>query len=1039
MSSVTLTEIATARDYIARVLALPEQDEHAFIGVHNTYQPKDWANKRAADPKAKLPFGAGAIASDVAAAVQQVENLKRNPTTRDIYVCMGLQRDYKVAENKRGQKYFRPDKHKSNILRLKSFFIDIDFKGGENGYDDQAQAEQALSDFCRQANLPPPNVVVHSGGGLHLYWVVTRPIVRDDWQPIATALVECTRALGLKCDTNVTGDPSRILRVPGTLNYKSKPERSVRVISWLPDDYDLSVIDNALAPYKGVVTSKVTSTPAVDVDMAAFRGVKPAITFSSTEEMTELGAGIVQGGPPIPLRQVIPECGFIKEALKTGGQDYDNYQWNLTTLLAVFTQEGEKAAHWMAKGHPEYNHEKTAELYERKVQERGRSTGWPRCSTIKNAGSKACLSCKHFSKNLYPFSFLTAPPQSTTPSGTPLSATQPAAGGLQATGVDILPHGYQRNLTGVIYRLETDGDGNTFEVNPTTAVLYDPFVTSYGQVCLHFTADTTPGVGGYAHKRITLPYRHLFPPYNEMVATLADAGVAIPDKRELGDFLVAWLEKIKGTTHHNQFAPFGWAIGPDPNSPIEGFSFNKTLYMPSGERIAGSGDLELAKQFTSRGELSEWVKAVKTITDTQRPGIDAIIASAFAGPLVYFTGEDGLYLNVYSDDSGVGKTTTMRAAQAVWGNPDTAMFGLRDTINSVQHKMGQVNNLTAYWDEIKGQKSMDQMAQMVFDLAQGKGRNRLTSQVTSREVSHWKTMLVVASNNTLAEAINELAKGNDAGYYRLFELKVNRPTVGVLSAPEASEVRMAINSNYGTAGAVYAKFLGENFARIVQDVQKVKAAFEKELNAIQPERYWLNVCVILWLGAFYANGLKLTNINLAALKSELFAAVNAQRQALVEDPLVTTGASAVNILMAYLVEMQQHTLRTNDIWSRPGRPPSGAIFPLNAADLQHKRGVHIQYGDASKLLRMSATQFHDWLVRKNIPRTPILKALKSEVGMSLLPRKSVCSGIDGMSTAYITVYDIDCGKAPDMAGYMESITTNATTGNVVPLRNKGTP
>jgi hypothetical protein len=88
--------------------------------------------------------------------------------------------------------------------------------------------------------MPRPNLVVHSGGGLHVYWVLARALTPADWQPLAFALAEATKQHGLKCDTQCTVDRARVLRIPGTLNTKYDPPRLVR-FAGKPSEFDYDI------------------------------------------------------------------------------------------------------------------------------------------------------------------------------------------------------------------------------------------------------------------------------------------------------------------------------------------------------------------------------------------------------------------------------------------------------------------------------------------------------------------------------------------------------------------------------------------------------------------------------------------------------------------------------------------------------------------------------------------------------------------------------------------------------------------------------
>jgi hypothetical protein len=56
--------------------------------------------------------------------------------------------------------------------------------------------------------------------------------------------------------------------------------------------------------------------------------------------------------PPVNLDEVAKAgCGFIGEAQETGGKNYNNHLWNLTT----FAEDGRAQAHRMANKNPGYS------------------------------------------------------------------------------------------------------------------------------------------------------------------------------------------------------------------------------------------------------------------------------------------------------------------------------------------------------------------------------------------------------------------------------------------------------------------------------------------------------------------------------------------------------------------------------------------------------------------------------------------------------------------------------------------------------------
>lgn len=91
-----------------------------------------------------------------------------------------------------------------------------DFDG--KAFSDKAGAFRALAKIA-----PEPQIVVDSGNGYHAYWLM------DDIYPFAQ-LREVMKGFHLIAGADKTYDKSRILRVPGTLNYKTDPPNPVRIL-----------------------------------------------------------------------------------------------------------------------------------------------------------------------------------------------------------------------------------------------------------------------------------------------------------------------------------------------------------------------------------------------------------------------------------------------------------------------------------------------------------------------------------------------------------------------------------------------------------------------------------------------------------------------------------------------------------------------------------------------------------------------------------------------------------------------------------------
>ena len=113
----------------------------------------------------------------------------------------------------------RSGRQATNASELCSFWLDVDAHEG-SAYQDPHQAYEAVTDFVKRTGLPSPNLIHHSGYGVHAIWTLTERLSRDEWQPIASKLQELCRRCALGADP-ITADAARILRMPGTLNFRN--------------------------------------------------------------------------------------------------------------------------------------------------------------------------------------------------------------------------------------------------------------------------------------------------------------------------------------------------------------------------------------------------------------------------------------------------------------------------------------------------------------------------------------------------------------------------------------------------------------------------------------------------------------------------------------------------------------------------------------------------------------------------------------------------------------------------------------------------
>lgn len=143
------------------------------------------------------------------------------------------------------------DSRKSdNAIGANSLWMDIDVGTDKvangSGYATIEAALAELHIFCTNAGIPRPTLIICSGSGLHVYWVINLFIGPKLWLMLATKLKAIAKYLNFRDDPHRTADIASLMRVPGTLNYKSSSPRPVELISTTGTPITLCVMADAI-------------------------------------------------------------------------------------------------------------------------------------------------------------------------------------------------------------------------------------------------------------------------------------------------------------------------------------------------------------------------------------------------------------------------------------------------------------------------------------------------------------------------------------------------------------------------------------------------------------------------------------------------------------------------------------------------------------------------------------------------------------------------------------------------------------------------
>ncbi len=941
--------VPTVREFLLRVLPWPGDDGSGYCNVH-------------CQMRGDMHGWTGTPTKDVDTFLQVVREYLQWPTPPDIYICMSSQRDVKPPNNK-GQ--IRAAKSHEGAIHLKSIFLDIDVK--PRAYATLNEAAAALQEFCATSNLPKPTALVASGGGLHAYWASETPLTVAEWQPYANGLKALAQKFfGTKIDAGVTGDAARVLRMPSTFNYKYTPPAPVRLLGCREKGYDFAR-DLAVLPTMSPVASMAVANRFFDP--ALFRKGALPPEFASLP-LDSVGAGIEKReAPPVDVFAAAKECGWLKEALVTGGKDFSQGLWNLNVLTAVFLEDGHELAHKMSKGHPEYSHDETEALWERKVAEQNdRGLGWPSCAAIQGEGCTHCATCVHLverksplhtarvhtlaaQQKLAPTSALAQPMAANTANALAITPAQPL---VPLVDADLPPNYVIKDLVVHVVTEVPDRTGGP----PTQAILplfYCELFRPWAQIgpdALNFMATTSLG----NIVPVSIKQAQFGP--NKILDALLEGGVKyiVENKRFIEGFVMSWMNKLHKAAAARASQPFGWMMD---GSVCTGFTYGGVIYRPDGSTDpAGSIDPEMASRYTPVGKLQPWLDACKLLTDQRRPGVEIIAAAAFGSPLMFACGEYGTLISVFSD-SGANKTTAQRIGMAVWGHPKLTKETPSSTYKSVLNVMGQTKVLPSYWDEILNEEAQIKVHDVLWVQVLGNEGSRLNTKIQQQHKGDWANIGVMCSNRAFSDLVIRKNPDTKAGLVRVLEYEETVPAQkGRMTTTDAQQINMVLDQNYGMMGREYAKVLAENRPSIHQRTVDMSNGIIHELGLEGHERFWPATCASILVGAELANTLG-CEFHVPEMRAFMIKQIIENRNRIADQHLgAGTMTHTEYQLTAFLKAYTRHTLRTETApLKKPGR--AAPVHVLSTP--QPGFPVHVHWVLGNMELRFSQREFNNWL------------------------------------------------------------------------------
>lgn len=900
-----------------------------------------------------------------------IVGLKKKGLPKQVFVSTLLEADQEIQNllGKQYDVYFACSKYENhttrttdNVKNIKAFWLDIDCGEGKP-YADQAEGATALLTFCKALSLPKPTLV-NSGRGLHVYWALEEAVSRPDWKRVAEKLKSLCNDYGLDADPARTADAASILRVPETLNYKADPPFNVQLMHLAPPVN--------FEKFKTLLGVSDTDGDAQDFATSNLNELTKALMgnrqsrFSTIWLKTEQGEGCAQ------IKHAVENQDSLEEPL-----------WRGALSIAAFCVDSDTAIHEISKEHPNYSPQET----ERKVS---LIKGPYTCEVIDKNNPGICPSCPHWQQIKSPI-VLGAEIAEAAPEDNLIQFTPPEAFAPVVYQVPEYPFPYFRGKTGGVYcRPREEGE------DPELIYEHDLYVVKRmrdpqrGEVIwmrLHTPRD---GV-----KEFALPGTDLLT-QEKLRDKLAFHGV-FGLKKQMDSIMVYIVRFVKELQCKQEAEimrmQFGWT------DKFKSFVVGDTEICADTDKYSPPSSYtdRLSPWFEPQGTLEEWQSVVNVYNN---PGFEPHafgFFTAFGAPLMKVLNLKGAIINMINNESGTGKTTTLKAMHSVYGHPEELMLIARDTMNTRIHRLGIMNNLGLGCDEITKMEP-GEASDFAYAVSQGRGRGRMKANANEERLNltRWETILLCTSNASVVDKLKSMAGTVDGELMRIVEYEI--PPVKLLSKEEADEIYPKLNSNYGHAGRIYLRDLVGNLEERAEEIRQIQKIIDKKVGFTNRERFWSGVAACNIAGALFARRLGLIDIDVGRVFKWMLTQFSQLKEE-IKPPL----SSQASVIGEFWNLHRNNTLVIND---QVDKRTGVEMLPI----LEPRGELVIRMEPDTMKLFISAKALRKYCSDNRITLKEVLNSLTAEGVYGGMIKKRMSKGTKLSVVPPVDAYVFDCSR-----------------------------
>jgi len=904
--------------------------------------------------------------------------------------------DIAVALSKQGENVYyalasfdeQKRRRHENVYRIKSLFIDIDC-GDDKPYADWKQGLLALQRFLVSSGMPRP-MVVSSGRGLHVYWVLTSELTRAEWQPLADGLKALTVAHGFHVDPAVTADSARVLRPIGTRNPKNNGEVKVLIEGQAVDPAAIASSFSLV----NVSTQPQTSQPqttALSITQAALSGTKREYDPSNSIAIAS-------------------KCKQIKWGVDNPDQVEEPFWYAMMGVAGFCEDPSGTAARW-SQGYPGYDSAATVDKMRQWVS---RATGPSTCARFKTLRDTGCDGCPFATKITSPAQLGVVYKEAPTPA-LPTAATQSST--LNFATTLPVPRGFKRT---------TGGIAKTVDGVDTLITHFDVVAISYGKdeglgyETVKFMWDR-PNVG-WQPLNVRLSILNLGNKNTDFGKAVGDQGVLLSGPHQVEDFQVflrayaQHLQKVRSLS--NLYSTMGW------KEDGKYFVLGDTLIKKEQDGSITSETTNLSDVLARRdlgygstGDHAAWKKFIYSLSAAGLHTHIFAIGVSMSNILYEFSGIKGFTMSLYGP-TGTGKTLCQLLMQSVYGEPSKLHYTSQATQNALFSRMALNNCLPFTIDELTTWDP-ENIVNQLYITSQGRDKDRLTKSAEMRDTRTFSGVVTVSTNKSISSIVMASGTHTDALMARLLELKVGYHPLFMDKSDFGRRIYEFIHQNYGHAG----KMLIEEFMRMGPDKIKEDIAAAMTSVPIQysmrfngTERFWHTGFVLAHYAMEVANRIGAIDVDWTPHFNEVLRQLLDNRETIADNTKsvfdilgdFALGAASKSVVVF-------HTDKFSPVVDNTRQPIGGEIRVR--FDIMRKDS-NSPFSDGTMMI--DRTYFKHWLASRGVDYNSYMAEMM-QYGVDITPKSNRGSlgkdtGVRAPQT-YITLFDL---KHPQLSELLEN-------------------